>query len=101
VAGSGKACFVWVWHGFFGGDMTIRLRSVAPKKQSVLEAIQELQNGRKDTLTIMHIKTGEIYRVLGFDPVEQRIKLETKSSNQILRPLWTQREESLYTPIWR
>jgi hypothetical protein len=65
-------------------------------------ALEELTNGRKDTLMMVHRHTGVMYQVIKYDPQERTIKLSGIAGKK--KPFTSHvgpKELEVYKPVWR
>jgi hypothetical protein len=67
---------------------------------TILDAIQEVANGRKGTLMLVPLKGGPGYKVEGYDPQTGKTKL-VGENGMTFKPKIGMREVPIYSPIWR
>jgi hypothetical protein len=75
---------------------------VAPKPTyTILDAIKDLHTGVKvGTLMIVHAATGKSFEVLGYDQKTGATTMRNGDGLKI-KPVLSERECSVYIPLWR
>jgi hypothetical protein len=70
-----------------------------PKPYTIFDALEEFAT-HHGTLMLVHVESGQSFRVLDFDRATKKTTLKN-SLNQMLYPHLLPREGKLYRPVWR